>query len=303
MHAWESIQITINYIEDHLCDEIKIDKLASLACLSTFYYQRLFKRLVKCSLQEYMKYRRLAVSSKALCESDARIIDIAVKYQFSNHANYSRAFKEVYGVTPDEYRKHQLPLNHFVKPELLLNYVMMDEGIPLISDEMVIEITRKKFDKERYFVGIEQEVEVSELMSPQTTGVSTITYLWEELGKRVNDIPYKRKDGNDFGVLYMGNAREGNCMYMAGVEVDRYVEVKGFKTFVLPIKEYLVTGFEAETFDELVNSAINKADAFTARWMEEHNLVGVGGFAAELYYPPTEQSAYLEHLVCFKEKE
>lgn len=40
MHAWEQIQITVDYIEDHLSEEIKIESLSKLALLSQFYYQR-----------------------------------------------------------------------------------------------------------------------------------------------------------------------------------------------------------------------------------------------------------------------
>ena len=47
MHAWESIQKTLNYIEEHIGEEIQIEELADLAGLSLFYYQRLFARLVK----------------------------------------------------------------------------------------------------------------------------------------------------------------------------------------------------------------------------------------------------------------
>ena len=42
MHAWESIQKTLNYIEEHIGEEIQIEELADLAGLSLFYYQRLF---------------------------------------------------------------------------------------------------------------------------------------------------------------------------------------------------------------------------------------------------------------------
>lgn len=47
MHAWEAIQKSVDYIEDNLTEEIPIDKLAEIANLSPFYFQRLFSRLVK----------------------------------------------------------------------------------------------------------------------------------------------------------------------------------------------------------------------------------------------------------------
>jgi AraC family transcriptional regulator len=48
MHAWETIEQSLNYIEEHLTEE-----LANIAGLSPFYFQRLFKRLVNKPVQEY----------------------------------------------------------------------------------------------------------------------------------------------------------------------------------------------------------------------------------------------------------
>lgn len=54
MYAYENIEMSLNYIEQHLSEKIETEKLAEIACLSTFYYQRLFKKLVKKSVQEYI---------------------------------------------------------------------------------------------------------------------------------------------------------------------------------------------------------------------------------------------------------
>ena len=47
MHAWEAIQITLDYIEANLNREITIQELSQKAALSEFYFQRLFSKLVK----------------------------------------------------------------------------------------------------------------------------------------------------------------------------------------------------------------------------------------------------------------
>lgn len=46
MHAWEAIQNSLNYIEDHLSENIKIKTLANAASLSLYYFQRLFRWIV-----------------------------------------------------------------------------------------------------------------------------------------------------------------------------------------------------------------------------------------------------------------
>ena len=46
MHAWESIQKTVDYIENNISNEVHLEKLAEIANLSYFYFHRLFARLV-----------------------------------------------------------------------------------------------------------------------------------------------------------------------------------------------------------------------------------------------------------------
>lgn len=64
MHAWEAIQTAVDYIEDHLKDEIDTATLAETVGLSPFYFQRLFARLVNKTVGEYEKMRRLARAAK-----------------------------------------------------------------------------------------------------------------------------------------------------------------------------------------------------------------------------------------------
>jgi AraC family transcriptional regulator len=80
MHAWEQIQQTIEFIENNLNEEISIENLAKIASLSPFYYQRLFSRLVKKPVAEYIKLRRLAKATESLLQKDKRILDIALEY-------------------------------------------------------------------------------------------------------------------------------------------------------------------------------------------------------------------------------
>lgn len=173
MHSWEAIQNSLNYIEDHLSENIKIDTLANVATLSPYYFQRLFGRLVKKPVNEYVKLRRLAKASEALKSKEKRIVDVALDFGFSDHSNFTRAFKDAYGITPEEYRACSLTLNHFIKPDLLLNYVHVDEDVPLIADGIVVVVTRRSLDKPRIFIGIEGQVPDTELTGGKNTGVAT----------------------------------------------------------------------------------------------------------------------------------
>lgn len=76
MHTWEQIQNSVDCIEDHLNQDINIADLAEKAGLSQFYFQRLFHRLVKKFVAEYIKLRRMAKAADMLLDKTQRILDM-----------------------------------------------------------------------------------------------------------------------------------------------------------------------------------------------------------------------------------
>lgn len=99
MHTWETIQNSLDYIEKHLTEEISMVNLADTVGLSPFYFQRLFKRLVRKPVQEYIKLCRLARVLNILRNPGRKLLDISLDYGFSSHSNFIRAFKETYYIT------------------------------------------------------------------------------------------------------------------------------------------------------------------------------------------------------------
>ena len=81
MHAWETIERSLDFIEAHLEEEVTIETMADMAALSPFYFQRLFKRLVHKPVQEYIKLRRLAKAAGALQATSRRILDVALDHE------------------------------------------------------------------------------------------------------------------------------------------------------------------------------------------------------------------------------
>ena len=297
MYAYESIEMSLNYIEQHLSEKIKTEKLAEIACLSTFYYQRLFKRLVKKSVQEYIKLRRLAMVITELNSSEERILDIALKYGFSDHANFTRAFKEVYHITPGEYRKSVPMLNTFGKPELSSHYVMIDENVPLIVGNIVLEIQRKTLRTREMYFGFEKTVNVTEQIPVgESTGIDVPGQLWREFhAKKLQTESAIFNNGIELGVSHSASPDKGRFLYFVGGMVS-LIDVcpKNMVQHTLPAGEYVVCRIEAESFEELVTTALNQANKYLFEtWLPNHKLITMP-FMAEKYYKGSADISYME---------
>lgn len=282
MHAWEQIQLTVDYIEEHLSEEIKIESLAQLASLSPFYYQRLFSRLVKKPVMEYIKLRRLARASEALLDKSRRILDIALDLGFSTHELLTRSFKSVYSMTPEEYRTNPVRLNHFCIPQLLLNYTLVDENVPLIADGIIIEISRRTLSSSQYFIGLTVEEPIDKLPGGGEPGVDGLSVLWDNFHEAKHSIQGLKEMGDELGVAY-GGTKPGYYRYFGGAEAITENAAEGYSTWELAEGEYIVCSFEAEDFEHLVTDALYKAQRYVFEmWLPNHKLVSMP-FAIERY--------------------
>ncbi len=105
MDYLERVQESLKYIEDNLTSSITLDDLSRQAYFSSYYFHRLFQSVVGEPLMEYVRKKRLVYAADDLLYTDNNIVDIAFEYQFNSQDVFSRAFKRLFGVTPNEYRK------------------------------------------------------------------------------------------------------------------------------------------------------------------------------------------------------
>lgn len=114
----ERIQASIEYIEGNLKEEISLDNLAKQTFLSKYHYHRLFHELVGETVMTYVRKRRLNEAAKELLEGETKIVDIALKYQFSSQESFSRAFKKMFQVSPGEFRRAKVNVLQYRKVDI-----------------------------------------------------------------------------------------------------------------------------------------------------------------------------------------
>ena len=114
MQGWiEGIQNSIDYIEQHLADELDIEEIAGMAALSPFYYQRIFGALCGMTVGEYIRARRMTLTAQELSRAETRVIDMAVKYGYDSPDSFTKAFLKFHGIWPSRAREPGAPLKSF----------------------------------------------------------------------------------------------------------------------------------------------------------------------------------------------
>ncbi|MEA4974051.1 MAG: AraC family transcriptional regulator [Candidatus Metalachnospira sp.] len=113
MDWMESIGRAIGYIEDHITEEISIDDIAKQVNISPFYFQKGFSLLCSFTVMEYIRKRRLALAGSELVSTDAKVIDIALKYGYDSPDSFTKAFARFHGITPAMVRKDGATLKSF----------------------------------------------------------------------------------------------------------------------------------------------------------------------------------------------
>ena len=294
MHAWEQIQESIAYIEAHLDEDVSIESLAKMASLSPFYYQRLFSRLVKKPVAEYVRLRRLARATEMLLQKDHRILDIALAMGFSSHEHFTRSFKDTFGMTPEVYRQHPQTLNHMTKPQLLFHYTLIDEGVPLITEDIVLEINRRELGESLQFIGTSTNVPLEHLAELGTTsGIDPLGLLWQRFHEQKQPFFGLSEDAAEIGVTYPC-ADPGFFSYFAGGKTEQPAIPEGFASWELPAGMYIVCSVEAESFEALVMDVLYKAQQYLYHtWLPKHQLQ-VASFCAERYASHSPQTTTME---------
>ncbi|MBK5427509.1 AraC family transcriptional regulator [Bacillus sp. TH30] len=104
MDSLKNMNAAMRYIEDNLTHEIDFKEVAKIAFCSEYHFKRMFSFLAGISLSEYIRCRRLTLAAFELKDSNAKVIDVAIKYGYNSPDSFTRAFQNLHGITPSEAR-------------------------------------------------------------------------------------------------------------------------------------------------------------------------------------------------------
>ena len=188
-------------------------------------------------------------------------------------------------------------LNTFDKPEVSMNYGLVDEGVPLVVGNIVLEIQRKTLDKPEIYFGLETEVRISEQIPiGESTGVDVPGQLWKRYHMEKASIEANLNTTVEMGMSHTEGTSQNLFTYFAGGLVQNIPDrlQDDFVKRELPAGEYIVCRVEAENFEDLVTVALDQASKYLfGIWLPHHNLT-TEPFSAEKYYRDVEGMACME---------
>lgn len=94
-----------SYIHDHLDDDLNLDVLAEIACLSPYHWHRIYQASFGETVAATIKRLRLQRAAAELAHTDKPIPQIAARAQYDSQASFTRAFNAAFGLPPAKYRE------------------------------------------------------------------------------------------------------------------------------------------------------------------------------------------------------
>lgn len=191
----------------HIGNEISLADVAQACGLSKFHLVRAFGTYAGRSVMRYVRARRLSEAAKRLAIESSGILDVALEAGYNSHEAFTRALKEQFGITPDQFRRNpSFEIIQIVEPIKMDNSkkdTSTDLSEPRLvdGDEMVIVGLKRRYDDE---------------MSTQMPS------QWQAFQAHIGNID-NQKGNVAFGVL-CNSDDDGDIDYITGVEVSEYPE-------------------------------------------------------------------------------
>jgi len=121
MYWIKEMQNAIGFIEDRLLEKPSVEEIAGHAHTSPVNFQRIFSLVTGMTVGDYIRCRRLTLAGRALSETGAKVLDIALQYGYETAESFTKAFTRFHGMTPSAARRKPAGLKVFMPLHIDIN--------------------------------------------------------------------------------------------------------------------------------------------------------------------------------------
>ncbi|WP_411197971.1 helix-turn-helix domain-containing protein [Vibrio sp. EA2] len=288
-HPINRIQNVLDYIHNNLELPLNVDDISQQSCWSRWQLQRVFQQHTGMSVVHYVRELKLSFAAERLINSSERSLDIAIELGFTSENAFSRAFKQMFSLSPREYRqKRQL---YGVRQPFVLLPVSEASKLGARFANVKIE-TKPAFNLK----GVHHSI--NGLFSPEPDFQSTVPRLWTRLAS----IEANLEQHACLGVIDVANTHSGNYQleYWAGYQLDTEAfstssndALTQLETLLVPQQSYAVI-----THSGRISKLTETLEWFILHWLPNSNYRGVDGYELEIYpqnYQPECENAQMQY--------
>lgn len=233
MNWVENISEAIEYIEKNITEKLTIEDIARHACVSPFYFQKGFTMLCGFTVGEYIRNRRLSLAASDLLSTNAKIIDIALKYGYDSPDSFTKAFTRFHNVTPTDVRRNEATIKSYAP--LTISFAL--KGAYILDYKIV--------EKDSFTViGVSKNFKYE-------NGAKEVPKFWQE---HFTSEKSKIVSGS-YGINMDQNSIEDEFEYMIADNYNPMSDIpEGFVTKIIPKHTWVVfpnKGLPSKTMPEL----------------------------------------------------
>lgn len=107
MNNMDLLAHSLEYIENHLYEEIRTEEIARECYCSKSTLEKLFRCVEHITVHDYVVKRRMTKAARMLLqEPEAGVLEVALRCGYGTGESFSRAFRQVWNCKPSEFRKN-----------------------------------------------------------------------------------------------------------------------------------------------------------------------------------------------------
>ena len=103
----ERINRVHTYIQEHLDEPLRLDKLAGVACFSPFHFHRLFAAFTGETLKSHIRRLRVEMAAHRLSHTQLPVTEIALSAGYETPSAFTKAFQQQFQKSQSEFRKEK----------------------------------------------------------------------------------------------------------------------------------------------------------------------------------------------------
>ena len=167
----QRINVLVEYINNHLGEDIDLNKLAEISGFSRWHFHRIFAEFLGEPVGTFIVRMRVETAARLLRYTEIPVKEIAYKVGYDVPSSLSKVFRQFYGISPNEYRNNK-------------DYVIMEPTIKRPSNTFFVPISPLGQTEGATSI----QISVRSLSGEVTFGSS----WYKQIGEKLNGYPFHR---------------------------------------------------------------------------------------------------------------